>query len=100
MSVLGQTSPFPALRTNVRYLQDRSFGPVGRALSTSRVERRLSAQGLKQTPRQTPMTPEFGAEWYSNFCLLRDGQCVVHLDAKIPDRAFQLGVAEKKLDRP
>jgi len=35
----------------------------------------------------------------SDFGLFRDGQGIVDLDAKITDRAFELGVAQKKLDR-
>ena len=37
---------------------------------------------------------------FSDIYLLRDGERVVHLDPKIADRAFQLGVAQQELNRP
>jgi len=35
-----------------------------------------------------------------DFSLFRDFQGVIHLDAKVPDRRFQLGMPKEELNRP
>ncbi len=41
-----------------------------------------------------------GVDLHLHFSLLRDFQRIIDLDAKVPHRALQFGVAEQELDRP
>jgi hypothetical protein len=40
------------------------------------------------------------AECWLDFSLLRNLQSIIHLDAEVSDRAFQLGMAEQQLNGP
>ena len=55
----------------------------------------LAQTGGWRSGRARPLSPGI-----SDINLFRYCQSIIHFDPEIPDRAFDLGVAEQKLDSP